>query len=130
MNQAKADDEQADALVADIGRRIVGDANYATRDWTAIALVIEVVQRKRMYGYIYLADGDWEAETPEDFAVIEKAIELRAVMAARERPWMRCLFQIKRFDMSLTIKFDGDDISDWVVAPVNHTMMVEKLRPR
>ena len=41
----------------------------------------EVAARKRMYGFVYLADGDWEAETPDDFDVIDRAAELSRVMA-------------------------------------------------
>ena len=130
MTSVTFDQTRADALVHEIGRMIVADPNYAARDWTGIALVIEVAQRKRMYGFVYLADGDWEAETPEDFDVIERAGELADVMAAGGGSrWTRCLVQITRPGPKIDISFDHDDTGEWVVTPGNHAEMVEKLRP-
>lgn len=130
MSDEMYDNESADALVAEIGRMIIADPNYAPRDWTAISLVIEVASRKRMYGFVCLGDGVWEAETPHDFAVIEKADELERIMARRDRPWMHCLVHITRPGPEVTIKFGEDEIGDWAITPANHAEMVEKLRPR
>lgn len=129
MTSVTFDQTRADALVHEIGQMVIADANYAGREWSGIALVIEVAQRKRMYGFVYGADGDWEAETPDDFDVIERAAELNRVMAAGGNGWTRCLIQIARPGPRITIQFDYDDKGDWVVTPGNHAEMVEKLRP-
>lgn len=129
MTSMTFDQSRADALVHEIGQAILADPNYAARDWSGIALVIEVAQRKRMYGFVYLSDGDWEAETPDDFDVIERAAELNRVMAAGGNGWTRCLVHITRPGPRITIAFDYDDVGDWVVTPGNHAEMVEKLRP-
>lgn len=129
MTSMTFDQTRADALVHEIGQRIVADPNYSGRDWTGIALVIETAQRKRMYGFVYQADGEWEAETPEDFDVIERGVELAEVMAAGGARWTRCLVQIRRPGPKIDIRFDYDDTGEWVVTPGNHAEMVEKLRP-
>lgn len=120
-----ADKARADALIHEIGNMIVRDANYRDRDWTAIALVIEVAARKRMYGFLYTAD-DWEAETPEEFDVITKAQELQAAMGSG---WTACLVRITRPGPKVTIDFDYGASGKWTVTPANHAEMVETLRP-
>lgn len=129
MTSVAFDQTRADALVNDIGQMVIADANYATRDWTGIALVIEVAQRKRMYGFVYLADGEWEAETPDSFDVIERAVELNEVMAGGGNGWTRCLVQISRPGPKVTIRFDYDDTGEWVVTPANHAELVDRLKP-
>lgn len=129
MTSMTFDQTRADALVHEIGQMIIADANYAGAEWSGIALVIEAAQRKRMYGFLYRADGDWEAETPGNFEVIERAAELNRVMAAGGNGWTRCLVQIARPGPRITIRFDYDDTGEWVVTPGNHAEMVEKLRP-
>ncbi|MGK6318117.1 hypothetical protein [Sphingomonas sp. DT-204] len=129
MSSVAFDQARADALVNEIGQKIVADANYAGRDWTGVALVIEVAQRKRMYGFVYLPGDDWEAETPDDFDVINRAVELADTMAAGGHRWTRCLVQLTRPGPKVTINFDYDDTGEWVVTPANHAEMVEKLKP-
>lgn len=129
MTSMTFDQTRADALVNALGQAVIADANYRDRDWNGIALVVEVAQRKRMYGFVYDADGEWEAETPADFGVIETARQLAEVMAGGSNGWTRCLIQISRPGPKLNIAFDYDDTGDWVVTPGNHAAMVEKLRP-
>ena len=129
MTSMTFDQTRADALVQEIGQAIVADPNYMGREWSGIALVIEVAARKRMYGFVYDANGDWEAETPDDFDVIERAAELNRVMAAGGNDWTRCLVQITRPGPRVTIRFDYDDTANWVVTPSNHAEVVERLRP-
>ena len=129
MSSMTFDQSRADALVHQIGQAIIADGNYAARDWGGIALVIEVAQRKRMYGFVYLPDGSWEAETPDDFDVIDHARALADVMAAGGSRWTRCLVQISRPGPKIDIAFDYDDKGEWVVTPANHQSIAEKLRP-
>ncbi|WP_165356279.1 hypothetical protein [Sphingosinicella sp. BN140058] len=129
MTSVTFDQKRADALVHDIGQAILADANYVERDWSGIALVVEVGQRKRMYGYVYDAEGEWEAETPDDFDVIDHARALADVMAQGGSRWQRCLVQISRPGPKIDIRFDFDDSAEWVVTPGNSAEMAEKLRP-
>ena len=125
------DQTRADEALAELGQGIVSDPNYATRDWRGIALVVEIATRKRVFGYVYDAD-DWEAETPDDFDVIEQAQALAEAMAVDGERWQRCLVQIKRQEggaPELKVAFDYDGTADWVVTPGNLSEMVEKLRP-
>lgn len=119
---------RADALIVEIGRMVAADPSYADRDWTGAALVIEVAPRRRMYGFVYLADGDWEAETPDDFEIIEKAETLSDLMAEDGKRWTRCLVQLTQPGPELKIQFDYGN-EDWNVSPSNHVEMVDKLRP-
>jgi len=129
MSSVAFDQTRADALVTEIGQMVIADPNYASREWSEIALIVEVAARKRMYGFVYQADGDWEAETPDDFDVIDRAVELSQVMAAGGNGWTRCLVQISRPGPKIAIRFDYDDTGEWVVTPGNHEEMVERLRP-
>ncbi|SMF60051.1 hypothetical protein SAMN02982989_1014 [Xaviernesmea oryzae] len=122
------DKVRADALIVEIGRMIAADPSYVSRDWIGAALVIEVAPRRRMYGFVYLADGDWEAETPGDFEIIEKAETLSDIMAVEDKRWTRCLVQLTQPGPELKIQFDYGS-EDWNVSPSNHVEMVDKLRP-
>lgn len=129
MSSVAFDQTRAEALVNEIGQMVIADPSYASRDWSGIALVVEVAQRKRMYGFVYLPDGDWEAETPDDFDVIDRAAELNRVMAAGGNGWTRCLVQLSQPGPKVVISFDYDDKGDWVVTPGNHEEMVARLKP-
>jgi predicted RNase H-like HicB family nuclease len=129
MGETSFDRTRVDALVAEIGAMILADRNYADREWTGIALVIELAERRRMYGFIYLADGDWEAETPDDFDILETAASLREVMAEGSERWARCLVSLARPGPRLTVAFDHDGTADWTVSTANYSVMAEKLRP-
>lgn len=123
-----SDKARGNAVIMEIGQMIVEDPNYAGRDWTGAALVIEVAQRRRMYGFVYLADGDWEAETPNDFEIIERAGILNNIMAGDGARWMRCLVQLTQPGPELKIQFDYGD-RDWNISPSNYSDMVDRLRP-
>lgn len=125
------DQSRADAALHALGQRVLADPNYAGRDWRGIALVIEIGDRRRMTGYVYDAD-DWEAETPNDFDVLEDAEALAAAMDGGDGRWRRCLLQIKRAEggaPELKAAFDYDGTADWNVTPANVNEMVETLRP-
>ncbi len=129
MTSVAFDQARADALVSEIGQMIIADPNYSGRDWSGIALVVEVAERKRMYGFVYLAHGDWEAETPDDFDVIERGRDLADAMTVDGKRWKRCLIHISRPGPKIDIHFDYDDTGEWVVTPANHAEMVGKLKP-
>jgi hypothetical protein len=129
MENASFDKARADALVAEIGAMILADRNYGEQEWTGIALVIELAARRRMYGFIYCADGGWEAETPEGFDILKTAGALQEIMGEGGERWVRCLVCLARPGPRLTIEFDYDGTADWAVTPANHSAMAEKLRP-
>lgn len=126
FDQARGDD-----ALRDLGQAVLADPNYGDNDWRGIALVVEVAPRKRSYGYIYRAN-DWEAQTPQDFEVIYKAVALSEAMVVQGERWRRCLLQITREPggaPELKVAFDYDGTADWTVTPANVDEMVEKLRP-
>lgn len=119
-----------DRQVTELGRAILGDANYVVRDWVGIALVFRLWSRTNMMGYVYDRDGEWEAETPESFDVLRMAQDLRAAMAASGKgEWKTCLLQISQPGPKLVINFDYDDVDRWAITPANLRERVEELRP-
>jgi len=109
----------------------VADPNYSGRDWQAIALVIELGPRRRMYGYVYARDGDCEAETPDSFEPLFKAAELRDRMRKDTKAdWSSCLVTLTRPGPQVRIEFDYDGSGKWAVTPGNAEVMAEALRPR
>ena len=124
-----ATNPQADAKVHELGQAILADDSYTGRDWSGIALVIQLDGRRRMYGYVYGKDGDWEAETP-GFDVLDHADALRQAMNADGKGgWKLCLVQIRRPGPKLNIEFEYDDASRWAVAPADAGAAAERLRP-
>ena len=123
-----APNPRADELIHEIGQLIISDEVYVTSGWVGISLVIEISPRRRMFGFAYYADN-WEGQTPDNFDVIDKAIELGDVTAVNGTRFQRCLVQIKRPGPTIEFQFDFHGTADWVVTPGNLYEMVEKLRP-
>lgn len=120
-----------DGLVHALGQSILADAAYAGRDWAGIALVIQLDGRETMSGYVYSADGDWEAGIPRSFDIVDDADALRSAMAEDGKgKWKTCLIQIRRPGPKLAIDFDYDDVDRWAITPANLEARVEELRPR
>lgn len=116
-------------LVLELGRVIVGDPAYAD-PWDALSLVIQLDQRKRMFGFVYLGNGDWEAQTPDSFDALKLADRLRETMRHQHgSQWKACLVQIHRADLRVLIDFEFDDADRWQVTPANLEARVEELRP-
>lgn len=124
------DQVASDRLLMELGQMILADANYVDRDWVGIAVVFQHDPRTRQFGYVYDADGKWEAETPSSFDALRKAGELRTSMAGDDGAmWKSCLVQIKRPGPKLVTDFDWDDGARWAISPANLAARVEELRP-
>ena len=120
-----------DGLVHALGQAILGDEAYAARDWAGIALVIQLGARTSMSGYVYDVDGEWEAEIPQSFDIVDHAEALRDAMADDGKgAWQTCLIQIRRPGPKLAIDFDYDDVDRWAITPATLEQRVEELRPR
>jgi hypothetical protein len=119
----------ADDLVLQLGQAILSDPHYADREWKGISLVIELAQRKRMYGFIYFEGGAWEPEAPDDFDLLDTANVLRETMATGGNRWRRCLVKLVMPGPCLTIEFDYDGMVDWAVVPNDQSALADTLKP-
>ena len=118
-----------DELVNTIGRLVVEDVNYSSRQWAAISIVGKFKGTgSRLQGYVYGDNGDWEAEVSDSLEFKEKLQELRNTMQTDSggEPWKTCLIQIKREDLSVNLKFDYVNENVWTE---NLPILHERLRP-
>lgn len=125
--------QDKNALLVETARHILADARYQTDDWDAIALVFNFEGgRKNIYGYVYFANGDWEARAPRDNArsALEAMIELQSAMENETgKKWQKALIQITRSDQGLNIVLEYDDPKRWSVSPSNLESLVAELKP-
>ena len=122
---------ERDTLIHAIGQAILGDENYVDRDWVGIALVFRLDRRKSVFGYVYDADGEWEAEIPSSFDIVDQVTALRTAMDEPGRePWKTCLLQIKRPGPRIAFDFDYVNGERWNLGPITLNEAVEALRPR
>lgn len=85
----------ADTLIVEIGKGIVLDERYQSRDWVAIALVGDFVDgREAMHGVVYQADGTWQGEVPADpeDVILDTMLELKRVMTREAWRHMASMF--------------------------------------
>jgi hypothetical protein len=107
------DSEAVDALVQQLGREILCDPFYRSEPWDQLALVINLDQRKQMFGYVYSA-GDWEAACPDGVEPLETAGKLQQAMRLPDSaPWKKCLVTIDRGTAKIDIDFDYDG-TEWI----------------
>lgn len=120
-----------DALIHAIGQAVLGDENYVERDWVGIALVFRLDRRTNVFGYVYDANGEWEAEIPSSFDIVDQVLALRTAMDESGRePWKTCLLQINRPGPRIAFEFEYVNGERWSLGPNTLTEMVEALRPR
>jgi len=120
-----------DPLLDELAQTVLADEVYVGRDWQAIALVIQLDGRKRMFGYLWDTSGEWEAETPNGFAALDKACELQALMRQQDgTTWRCCLVQISRPGPKLSVTFDWHNPNAWAVEPSDLEQSVAALRPQ
>lgn len=119
MQQVAFDRQRADTLVQEIGSEIVRGSKYAARPWQRIAVVAEVADRKRLFGYMYWDGDQWEAATPDGFRALTLFQELQSAMRVADKPaWKKCLVRIDRASGAIDMDFDyaGDK---WVPDPAD-----------
>lgn len=126
------DQAAADTILGELARQIVADEELQGKPWQAIALVIGIRPRRRVFGYLYRPDGSWEAAIPRaSRPTIEKAQELAAAMQVDGREsWKVCLLQLMAPGPQIMADFEYDDHGRWDVSPANLESRVEELRPQ
>jgi len=126
------DQSAADRILDELGRHILADEEFAGKPWQAIALVIGVQPRRRVFGYLYRPDGSWEAAIPvARRETIEKAQELAAAMQVEgQESWKACLLQFLKPGRQMEAEFEYKDQGRWDISPANLEQRVEELRPR
>ncbi|UXN73049.1 hypothetical protein N8D56_18780 [Devosia sp. A8/3-2] len=126
------DQSGADRILGELARQILSDEEFAGKSWQAIALVIGVRPRRRMFGYLYRPDGSWEAAIPTAMRpTIEKARELAAAMRVDgQESWKACLLQFHNPGPRIKADFEYEDHSRWDISPANLEQRVEEIRPR
>ena len=127
-------DSIQNALIFEIGEMILDDPEYAGDTWDALSIVTTLDDgTERMSGYVYDAEGGFEAAAPERFGpILDKLIELRERMEETGGgAFVQCLIQIKKPDYALTVKFEHDDPGRWSPGKVSMDMnqYAEALRP-
>ena len=114
---------EKDALVQEIGALILADPRYEG-PWEELALVADLTGSPSMHGYVYLADGGFEARVP-GFDVLRRIRTLHAVMAeAPGGAWHQCLVHLTRPDLTLSVEFEHDDPDRWGVREISRDMSV------
>jgi hypothetical protein len=102
------DEPRASALVQDLGRTIITSPKFIDVPWDQIAVVFNLDQQERAYGYRYWGRGEWEAASPS-FDAIDIAIDLQSAMqVAGQAPWKMALVRICQPDTKVGIDFDYD----------------------
>jgi hypothetical protein len=120
--------DAANALVQDLGNVIVRDEFYQSEPWEQLALVIDIDQRKRMFGYVYAA-GDWEAASPDGIEPLETARRLQQAMRLPDKtPWKKCLVKIDRGTATIDIDFDYEGTA-WVPDTADPEYFALSLKP-
>jgi hypothetical protein len=124
--------KRCDDLVLEIGSLIVNSEAYAKYEWQAISVVGHFSQGERSTsGYVYLDDGDFQAETP-GFDALYKIEELREEMKKEtDKAWHQCLIHITKPDFKINIQFEYDDPKRWSLKKVSRDISdyAESLKP-
>lgn len=130
MTQPAFDTDTASDLLMGVGQAIIADESYR-RDWAGLTLVAELDGGESLFGYLYQADGEWEAELPSDTDdMLDRLLALREAMTARDgKSWKACKLTVTRPELSFHSEFEYDDGRRWHVSPANLEQRVKELRP-
>lgn len=122
-----------DTLIAEIGRRLVADPEVADGDWHGYALVVRYgdgAVARRISGFRYRANGDFEAATPRDPALADAFDALRdATRVPGKAPWDACVLRIRREDGKLMLEFEYDAPERWDITPATLADVAARARP-
>jgi hypothetical protein len=121
----------SDTLIAEVGRLIFEDREYAPDDWAVAAVVFNFVNgRRNSFGYVFKSDGSWEARLPDSWDSIDKMLELQAAMERQTgKKWHRALIHITRETTAMNVQFEYDDPTRWQIVPSKLDESVNALRP-
>jgi hypothetical protein len=124
--------KKCNELILEIGSLIVNSKAYVRYQWQGIAVVGNFSHgQERMNGYVYLDDGDFEAETP-GFDTMDKVLELREEMKKEtNQEWHQCLIHVTKPDFKINIQFEYNDPDRWSLKKVSRDMSdyAESLKP-
>jgi hypothetical protein len=124
----------ADDDVIELGKLVSSHPAYDDADWSYIALVTTFAQgRRSMLGYVFFADGHWEAKLPRDRerTVMKAFRQLHERMAAADgMAWLQCLMEVSRQDHTVAVQFEYDDPNRWSVTPDKLEEQIGELSPR
>ena len=116
-------DTSANGQVIELGRLVATHPAYADTDWAYIALVASFGEgRRSVFGYVFFADGHWEARVPrdQDRSVMKAFRRLHDQMADEDGvPWVQCLLEITSPDLTIAADFEYEDPQRWSVTPAN-----------
>jgi hypothetical protein len=121
------------ALVADIGRRLVADPAVSDGDWAGYALVVRYADgaiARRLSGFRYDAEGAAAAATPRDPGIGAAFDALReATRLPGREPWQACVLRIRRADGHVGLEFEYDAPERWDITPETMADVVARARP-
>ena len=123
-------EERANAMIQEIGGEIIRDPGVAEHDWDSLAVVAwEEGPLSNCFGYRYLGDEIAAIEF-ETEGLLDLFMELRGAMAEGEpRPWLTCLYTIKKPNFEIEVDYDYDNRDRWKVNARNFDTMPARLRP-
>jgi len=116
-------DSSANGEVIELAELVSSHQAYSGTDWSYIAIVATFTrQRRSMVGYVFFADGHWEARLPRDRqrSVMKAFRKLHEHMAAVDGvAWQQCLLEITRRDRTVSVEFEYDDPDRWTLMPAD-----------
>ena len=127
-------DEVSSKLIREIGEMILDDPEFGNDRWDAISLVATIHDgSEEMSGYMYFADGSFEAAAPINFGdIIDKFLDLREHMDSNgQGAFLQCLVHITKPDIALRLQFEHENPKRWWPEKVSMDMsaFAEQLRP-
>ena len=113
-------------------RALIADPEViAIPDWCKLVMVGSIQHSsKRMFGFCFDRDGQWEAAAPRLPGTLELLRQLRSSMQACEperRAWLSCLLLISTSG-SVECQIEFLDPARWSISPSTHASRVEEFR--
>ena len=108
--------EKQAQLITEIGEIIVDDYIAQNIAWEALGFVVTLYNgTRRMTGYRYVKDENFEASTPENAGdVIRKCRVLKEEMSNNgEGTFVQCLIHITKPDYKIRLQFEFDNPERW-----------------
>jgi len=126
------DRQRADVLIQKLGSEIVKGSDFQARPWTDIAVVVNLDNRRNLFGYVFWKPDEWEAAGPDDFTALRLAVELQdAMRLPGQEPWKKCLIRINRATGKIDLKFDyvGDQWAPNMADPAGFARSLRNWSP-
>lgn len=126
--------EKQAQLITEIGEMIIDDYIAQNIAWEALSFVVTLYNgTRRMTGYRYLANGSFEASTPENASdVIRKCRVLNEEMTNNgDGTFVQCLIHLSKPDYKIRLQFEFDNPERWKpkIIGMDMSTFVNALRP-